>query len=325
MMGKRVLVTGGFGYLGGQIAMTLSRDAGYTVRLGGRMQKQPPSWLPEAEMALMNVLEPLSLQSALQDVHMVVHLAAKNEHDCLRDPNDALLVNGLGTLNVLQAAINAGVERFIYFSTAHVYGAPLVGHITEQSVPRPLHPYAITHHIGEDFVLAAHEQNKIMGAVLRLSNGFGAAIHPDVNRWTLLVNDLCRQIIQTGEMILHSSGTQQRDFIPLKDIGGAVVHLLALSHEQSSDGLFNLGGDSSLSVWEMTQRIALRCQIQLGFTPKIHRPASPVNQASEQMNLIYDSSKIKQTGFQLKESIDDAIDEALACCKLFFKREDHYA
>jgi len=139
--------------------------------------------------------------------------------------------------HLMSPAIAAGLERFIYFFTAHVYGEPLIGRITEATLPRPIHPYAITHYAAKNFVLAAHNQNKITGVALRLSNGFGAPTHPNVDCWTLLVNDLCRQAVQTRKIVLRSNGLQQRDLIPLMDIGGAVRHLIALPRSNCADGL----------------------------------------------------------------------------------------
>lgn len=308
----RVLITGGFGYLGGRIADELAREPGFMVRLGSRKQQRPPDWLPEAETVAMNVIEPKTLSAAVAGMQAVVHLAAMNENECVADPGKAVLVNTLGTLNVLQAAIDAGVERFIYFSTAQVYGAPLVGHIIEETLPRPIHPYGITHHAAEDFVLAAHDENKITGIVVRLANGFGAPIHPDVDRWTLLVNDLCRQVAQTRKMVLRSSGLQQRCFITLDDVGRSVGHLLGLTLQQCGDGVFNLGGEGALSVWDMTQRIAVRCQVVLGFRPEIVRTEPGPGEVGT--DLAYDSSKLKQTGFRLQGDIDAEIDETLRTC-----------
>lgn len=313
----RVLITGGFGYLGGRIAVELARVPGFIVRLGSRKPQRPPDWLPEAETTAMDVLEPKSLSAAVVGVQAVVHLAAMNENECVADPGKAVLVNTLGTLNVLQAAIDAGVERFIYFSTAQVYGAPLVGHITEETLPRPIHPYGITHRAAEDFVLAAHDQNKITGIVVRPSNGFGAPTHPDVDRWTLLVNDLCRQVVQTRKMVLRSSGMQQRNFITLSDIGRAVRHLLDLPPGNSGDGLFNLGSDASLSVWEMVRLIAARCQAVLIFRPEIIRPASSPGEVG--LDLIYGIDKLKQTGFCLLGDIDSEIDKTLRLCSESFR------
>ena len=311
-MSKRILITGGFGYLGGRIAVELSHEPSFTVRLGSRKTKLPPDWLPEAETVAIDMLKAPLLSAAMRDVQAVVHLAAMNENECIADPSKTILVNTLGTLNVLQAAINAGVERFIYFSTAHVYGAPLVGHLTETTLPRPIHPYAVTHHAAEDFVLAARDERKITGIVVRLSNGFGAPTHPDVDRWTLLVNDLCRQAVQTQKMVLRSSGLQQRDFIPLNDVGRAVRHLLGLTREQCGDGLFNLGGNTSLSIWEMAQRIAARCKVVLGFRPEIIRPEPAFDERTPVLR--YDCEKLRKTGFVPKGILEQELDDTLRLC-----------
>lgn len=311
-MSKRVLITGGYGYLGGRIAVELANNPEWIVRLGSRKAQAAPGWLTHAETVSMDVLETGSLPAAMADVQAVVHLAAMNENECVADPGRAVLVNTLGTLNALRAAIDAGVKQFIYFSTAHVYGAPLVGSITEQTLPRPTHPYAITHHAAEDFVLAAHDQKKITGIVVRLSNGFGAPTHPGVDRWTLLVNDLCRQAVQARKLVLRSSGLQQRDFITLTDAGRAVSHLLGLSQADCGDGLFNLGGDNPLSVWDMAQKICQRCQQTLGYLPGMERPVPQPDEQVDSLN--YHSDKLQKTGFMLHGDLDEEIDRTLLVC-----------
>lgn len=311
-MNKRVLITGGFGYLGGRIAVELKRVPGFTVRLGSRKANSAPYWLPDAETVNMDVREPASLSSAMHDVQAVVHLAAMNENECVAAPGKAILVNTLGTLNALQSAIDANVERFIYFSTAHVYGAPLVGHITEETLPRPVHPYAITHHAAEDFVLAAHDQKKITGVVVRLSNGFGAPTHPNVDRWTLLVNDLCRQAVTTGKLVLRSSGIQRRDFIPLTDVGCAVVHILNLAASECNGGLFNLGGGCSMRIIDMVKHIADRCKVSLGFDPPVLHPDPTEGEASEMLK--YSVDKLLATGFTLTGDPMAEIDATLRLC-----------
>lgn len=311
-----VLVTGGLGYLGGRIAGEIVNRTDSQVRLASRKPSPAPPWLPQAQTVVMDVLEPSSLATALEGVQAVVHLAAMNENDCMSNPTQALQVNTLGTLHLLQAAVHAGVRRFIYFSTAHVYGAPLVGVITEQTLPRPVHPYAITHRAAEDFVLAAHDQGRMVGLVVRLSNGFGVPTHADVDRWTLLVNDLCRQSAQSGKLNLRSSGLHQRDFITLEDVGRAVCHLLDLPRDACRDGLFNLGGEVSLAVWEMAQRIAVRCEATLGFRPTISRPEPQPHEAVQKLQ--FTMANLKRTGFRLAGNMDAEIDATLRLCAQAF-------
>lgn len=311
-MSKRILITGGYGYLGGRIAVELANNAKWIARLGSRRAQVAPGWLPQAETVSMDVLETESLPAAMTDVQAVVHLAAMNENECIADPGKAVLVNTLGTFNVLRAAIDAGVKQFIYFSSAHVYGAPLVGDVTEETLPRPLHPYAITHHAAEDFVLAAHDQKKITGIVVRMSNGFGAPTHSDVDRWTLLVNDLCRQAVQTRKLILRSSGLQQRNFITLTDVARAVRHLLDLNQRDYGNGLFNLGGSNSLSIWDMVQKVSQRCPLTLGYLPSIERPEPQPDEQAYFLN--YHSDKLQNTGFMLQGNFDEEIDRTLLVC-----------
>jgi UDP-glucose 4-epimerase len=314
-MTRNVLVTGGFGYLGGRIATAIAGQGSIdVVRLTSRRPRPAPPWLPGAETAVLDLSNQATLLAALSGVDSVIHLAAANEIQCAADSLDALRVNTFGTIRLLEAAILAGVQRFIYFSTAHIYGSPLLGEITEQTLPRPFHPYAITHRAAEDFVLAAHNKSRIIGTVIRLSNAVGAPTHLNIDRWTLVANDLCRQAVQTRKLTLLSDGLQERDFIPIYDVERAVCHFLNLTRIESTDGLFNLGGESTLCIYEMAMKIAQRCKLNLGFEPSIERPGTP-RAISAEKSLQYSIQKLKDTGFSLGGSLDSEIDQMLRLCE----------
>ncbi|MDA2909553.1 SDR family oxidoreductase [Nitrospiraceae bacterium AH_259_D15_M11_P09] len=312
-MTDTVLITGGLGYLGGRVARFLIEQSGLSIRVGTRQRKiTPQEWLKGGMVMPLDLLSERDLDTACRGVRYVVHLAALNEIDSETDPEQALLVNGLGTLKLLRASERARVERFIYVSTAHVYGAPLVGTITEKTLPRPVHPYAVTHKTGEDFVLAACAQGVTQAVVLRLSNGFGAPVDASIARWTLVTNDLCRQAVTTRKLELRSSGLQRRDFITLFDISRAVAHFLNMPASAYGDGLFNLGGECSLRIIDLTEHIADRCRKAFGFTPSIIRPDS--GPAEPHPLLDYRIDKLKATGFVLKGSVDEEIDATLQLC-----------
>jgi UDP-glucose 4-epimerase len=242
----------------------------------------------------------------------VVHLASINENVCAADPLRALNVNGTGTLRTLLAAIKAGAGRFIYLSTAHVYGSPLTGTISEATLPRPVHPYAISHRVAEDFVLAARARGDIEGIVLRLSNGFGAPERAEVDRWTLLVNDLCRQAATTKRMVMRSAGDDSRDFITLEDTARAVAHFLALDQTALGDGLFNVGSGHSMQVRAVVDLIAQRCDAMLGFRPEIVRPAPHV---AAPPPLDYRIDKLRASGFAPTADMRSEIDATLQLCR----------
>jgi UDP-glucose 4-epimerase len=314
-MTSRILITGGLGYLGGRIARHLAPSS--ELLLGTRRSDVPnPDWLKTGRVIRLDVLSD-DIAAAFRGVDVVIHLAAVNENDSLASPANALRVNAGGTLNVLTAAKAAAVKRFVYFSTAHIYGSPLTGTITEQTLPKPVHPYAITHRAAEDFVLA---ERAIEGIVIRLSNGFGAPERTDVDRWTLLVNDLCRQAVTTQSLVLKSSGMQRRDFVTLHDTARAVEHLIELPAAALGDRLFNVGGENSMTVYDVARFIQTRCQATLGFRPEIKRPQPDPNEVS--LPLHYDIQKLKATGFQLNGDMALEIDETLRLCHAAFLRRD---
>jgi UDP-glucose 4-epimerase len=316
-MNDKILITGASGYIGGRLVQALVEQSRFHLRLGARQPfTSKPAWLEAAEIVPLELLSQEDLDSACGGVRHVIHLAALNEIESWANPEEALRINGLGSLKLLEAAKRAGVERFIYFSTAHVYGAPLVGRITEESLPRPQHPYAISHKVAEDFLLAAHDKHDIQGIVLRLSNGFGAPAWATVNRWTLIVNDLCRQAVTTGKLVLKSSGLQWRDFITLSDVVRAVQHFLTLPAAACQDGLFNLGGECALQIIHLTQRIADRASRVLRFTPPIQRPEPAPGESCQPLE--YRIDKLKSTGFTLGRNIDEEIDATLYFCKEVF-------
>ena len=92
-----VLITGGFGYLGGRIAQQLAKTKGTTVRLATRRHdSSAPAWLPEAEVVTLALDNDPSIETACKGVHAVIHLAALDAKECGDDPQCALQVNGAG-------------------------------------------------------------------------------------------------------------------------------------------------------------------------------------------------------------------------------------
>lgn len=265
-----ILITGGFGYIGGRLAQFLF-EQGHVVYLGTRHQHDSPDWLPQGNVVRLCWDVQDDLEQACKEMDVIIHTAGMNAHDCVHDPAGALAFNGVCTIRLLQAATKHSVQRFIYLSTAHVYCSPLVGSINEETQLTNLHPYATSHRAGEEAVLRAHQLGELEGIVIRLSNAFGAPTHMNTNCWSLLFNDLCRQAVTMRAMVLHSAGMQRRDFIPLLDACRAIAYLLHLPKKHINLGLFNVGGDWAPTVWEVANLIQQQCELVLGFKPKLSR------------------------------------------------------
>jgi len=306
----RVLVTGAYGYVGGRVSLLLAQS-GIELVLGSRYPRDPKDWLPGADSREMNWNNAASLRRACEGVNAVVHLASANEVDCVRDMEAALVINGLYTGRLLSAARQEKVSRFIYFSTAHVYGSPLAGVIDENVCPRPVTAYAISHRVAEDLVLSSSDTGAIIGIVVRLSNSFGTPARRGVDRWSLLVNDLCRQAAISNQLVLRTGGTQRRDFITLRDVGRAVRHLLEIPTTAVGNGLFNLGGAWAPRIYEMAELIQHRFAARYGTMPPLIRPA--VSDERDE-SLEYKIDKLTSIGFRLECDVTGEIDRTLAFC-----------
>ena len=308
----RILITGGFGLVGGRLAEHL-HSLGHQIVLGSRHAAPPPAWLPDVTVVKCVWNDSLALAEICRGVDVVIHAAGMNTQDCDADPVAALEFNGLGTSRLCAAAVRAGVERFIYLSTAHVYASPLVGSFTEDSCPRNLHPYATSHLAGENAVLHTCQRGKIEAAVLRLTNAFGAPAHKDVNCWMLLVNNLCRQVVTTQRMVLRSTGAQRRDFVALYEVGRAIAHVIDLNAAQLADGIFNIGGAWAPRVIEMVELVQARCSVVLGFTPSIIRPEHIDNEVTLALDIKI--NKLLNSGYIFTETVITEVDETLLFCR----------
>lgn len=317
MSPRKILITGGLGYVGGRVAKYLADNQNLNLQLTSRSNAiKNPGWLKDGAIVQWNTSANDDLSLLCAGIDTIVHFAAMNEIDSALNPVTALEVNSIATLRLLRAAQTAKVRRFIYFSTAHVYGVPLVGAISEKTLPRPIHPYAISHKVAEDFVLAAHDKGEIEGVVLRLSNGMGVPISANVNRWSLIVNDLCRQAVVTRELTLRSSGLQLRDFVTLHDTARCVEYFIHLPVSQCRDGLFNLGGEYVRSIYEIAKMVATRCEAILGFKLQISRVEPQVGEHADHLD--YSIAKLKATGFLLSNNFEDEIDATLRLCQKEF-------
>ena len=317
-MTLRILIAGGFGFIGGRLAIHLEQ-AGHQIILGTRRSISSPSWMPQAEVVQMVWDNASSLESICKGVDLVIQAAGMNVKDCTADPVAALDFNGIATARLVAAACRARVKRFIYLSTAHVYASPLIGSINEKTCPQNSHPYATSHLAGEHAVLNSCQLGKIQGIVLRISNAFGVPTYKDASCWMLLVNDLCRQAVQTRKLNLLTSGWQQRDFIAMSEVC-RMTKILAVNNDKDNElGILNIGAGVTKSVFDMAQMIQQRCLRVLGFEPELQRKQEPLENSF--IPFIYQTTRLNKMEVKLDEKSNIAeIDHLLRYCDISFLR-----
>lgn len=310
----KILITGASGYLGGRLGDYLSKQNSLQIILGTRKPELIINKISNAQYVKINWVNEKDLSDLCDGIDTVVHCAGMNAGDCSNNPTEAFHFNTVATGRLIESAIKANVKRFIYLSTAHVYSNPLTGNISEESEVLNFHPYASSHKAAEDILQFYHSQKKIEGIVARLTNSFGAPFNNQANCWMLIVNDLSRQAVSRNEIVLKSNGLQRRDFISLNDLCRAVSHLIMIPKIHYF--LYNVGGEWSPTVWEMANIIFNRCKRILKTEPLLKR-LKPSGLEKKQ-ELYISIERIKSTGFQLENKIEEEIDNLLYFCKRHF-------
>ena len=309
-----ILITGGFGYIGGRLAKAIIANTEHQVILGSRESKSVLNVLHGATSVVVQWDSPESLNRITREIDVVIHASGMNAQDCEDDPDMALQVNGVATSNLLMAAIKQKVGRFIYLSTIHVYGSPLAGRITEDSPAKGIHPYATSHKAGENVVLTESKKGNIEGIVVRLSNAFGPPVYNDVNCWMLLVNDLCKQAVNQQQLVLNSSGKQKRDFVSLKNVCSVIIHLTECDLDDVDNYLFNIGGNWAPSILEMSKKFSQRYAKLTGVLLKIKKNKD--DKFSTFDSLDYSTEKLISTGFMPSNdnSVNQELDDLICFC-----------
>lgn len=316
-----ILITGGLGYIGGRIASYLKgKTPKCRIFLTTRDKNRTlPSWTDSFTVLQMDILDDDSIANCLanRNIDDIIHLAALNEIDSMKDPALALEVNTKGTYKLLSIANEKKIGRFVYFSTFHVYGETSVPIITEETPTRPFHPYAITHRAAEDFVNYFRHYHDMKTLIFRLSNGYGYPMDMDINRWTLVFNDLCRQAVTSGRIVLKSSGKQHRDFISLHDVARAVEHFLFAVPDKWGDGLYNLGGNCSMSILDVDNKISEVYKTKYNKNILETKTAQDDSDSIISKPVKYSIEKIAETGFTLKGDMISEIESTMHMCEGF--------
>ncbi|GAB4279725.1 MAG: SDR family oxidoreductase [Candidatus Promineifilaceae bacterium] len=237
-----VLITGGCGYLGSQLIRDLGRSVSgnLTIRVLDNMQSgyyQTLMGLPaEGKYQFIegDILDPAALRLALHGVDIVVHLASVVRTPMgFGDSAQMKQVNQWGTSHLVDACVEAGIERFVYASSTAVYGPG--GPFDESVIPRPVGPYAQSVYQAEKIIQAAAPRG-LKPTILRFGTIFGLA--PTV-RFDSVVNRFAYLAGVGRPLTVFGSGQQRRPVVHVRDASAAV--LFTLSNSEITVGkLFNV-------------------------------------------------------------------------------------
>jgi UDP-glucose 4-epimerase len=300
-----VLVTGGAGYIGSK----LIRDLAAHQKFSGNTIRVIDNMLRERYVAIMDlpkgghfeflegdVRKDDDLKRAFQDVEMVVDLAGITNAPLSFERKELTFeVNVNGGKKVVEHAVNSGVERFVYSSTASVYG-PTTGVVDETYPCKPISPYGESKLQAEKACLEASKQNGLDATVLRLGTVFGYSIgmrfDTVVDRFTYLA------CIGMPLTVWESAQNEKRPYLHVADTVDALS--FALTRHDMNGEIYNVIGENA-----SLNRITTAIGREVSAMQVVITPTPNLNQVSYEL----DGSKIERIGFKPRHTLEEGVGE----------------
>ena len=262
----KIMVIGGAGYIGSHVVRELI-DSGHSVVVYDNLSSgREDNLTPDAEFVKGDILDQDSLGGALSAVFDgVVHLAAfKAAGESMIEPGKYAENNISGTINILNAMVNSGVKRFVFSSSAAVYGDPAYQPIDESHPTEPANFYGFTKLEIERILRWYDELKGIRYAALRYFNAAGydpegrlsGLERNPANLLPVIMEVACgmrEELLIFGDDYDTPDGTCVRDYIHVSDLAAAHVAALDSIDKNDSSLVVNLGSETGVSVQEMLE------------------------------------------------------------------------
>jgi nucleoside-diphosphate-sugar epimerase len=275
MSPRRILITGGAGFIGTHLAEALCDDS--ELVLFDNFRRDSLSSLPtlssHPHVTVMpgNVMDPGSLSRAFEGVDTVIHLAAiAGVSSYYAEPLNTLQVNILGTVNVLEEAARRGIGQLVHFSTSEVFGPNAMW--VEEDSPHGIGPvsdsrwvYATSKLAGEHFCLRYAEKFGFPCTVIRPFNVYGPR---QVGEGA--ISNFCRAVAARQPLMVYGDGAAIRAWCYISDLVAAVKAVLSTPVEGNQ--VFNIGNpkevETTLGLARRFLRLAPGATIQYRAVPR---------------------------------------------------------
>lgn len=252
----KILITGGAGFIGSQLALFLQSKKHTVFTLDnlkfGYMDNLSGNKSLLSHFILMDIRDS-KLGKVMKDIDIVFHIAGfvslPRSND---DPYEAYSCNVAGTANVLEMARRNGVKKVIFASTAAVYENEITLPFDESVLPKPTLIYAQTKKAAEDICKSFITMYGMDITILRFFNVYGP--HMDYRPPSYLISYLIGCLLKKEVPILHSNGKQARDFVYVTD--ATKICEITMTHPKAKNEVFNVGSGQTITIQEIFDLIA---------------------------------------------------------------------
>lgn len=266
----RYLVTGGAGFIGSNVVDELVRrghDVVVLDDLSAGKKNNLAGVLTKIDLRVGSVTDLATVQSACKGADYVLHLAARTSVPrSVKDPLETNYVNIDGTLNVLVAARDAKVRRFIFAASSSAYGETPTLPKIETMQPEPISPYGVTKYVGELYAQVFGHTYGLENASIRFFNVFGPRQDP-TSQYSGVLSRFMLAVIRGQPPVVFGDGEQSRDFTYIDNIVDETLR--ACEAKGASGKVFNGGTGVRITlnqVLKMLEKITGK-KIQAKYDP----------------------------------------------------------
>jgi len=252
--GKKILVTGGAGFIGSNLVDKLSPDNTVVVldNLFSGLLSNLEKSKDRITFVKGDVLDKALVKDIVAEVDYVFHLAANvGNIRSIKDPNFDMEVNIGGTLNLLEACRNSNIKRLVYSSSGAIFGEARYLPIDEEHPLNPESPYAVSKLAAEKYCFAFHKVYGVPTTALRYFNVYGP--RQDASEYANAISIFLSRTREGKPLTIFGDGKQTRDFIFVKDVARA--NILAATHPSAVGEIFNIATGKENSIEELVDII----------------------------------------------------------------------
>ncbi|MEP7162673.1 MAG: NAD-dependent epimerase/dehydratase family protein, partial [Candidatus Moraniibacteriota bacterium] len=250
---KRLLVTGGAGFIGSHIVDALV-DLGYRVFILDDLSSGKEENLnPKAKFYKCDLTDLKKTDRLFAKIHpyAIFHLGAQIKvGTSVQDPVADATTNIVASVNLMRLSEKYGVEKFIFSSTSAVYGNTRIIPTPETAATNPLSPYAISKLTVERYLKFYHDTYGLNATILRYANVYGPRQNAEGESGVIAV--FLSKMLRDETPTINGDGEQTRDYVYVSDVVAA--NLMALERPKIS-GVFNVGTSEQTSVNEVFERL----------------------------------------------------------------------
>lgn len=253
---SKALVTGGAGFIGSHIVESLLRDGLEVISVddfsaGKEKNLESCRAFKKFSSVCFDVTQKGGLLELFEGVDIVFHEACSKNTVCLKDPLRDLEVNATGTLNVLSAAREAGVKKFVHASTGSVYGEPKLFPSNESHPLDPVSYYGVSKLAGDRYANLFHHQFGMDITILRYYHVFGP--RQDNSEVGGVVSIFGTRAIKDQPLTIYGDGTQLRSFTFVEDIVN-INKFVAITPAASGQA-FNCASGVKVTIQELAEAV----------------------------------------------------------------------